>query len=103
MSLMKIDITIGGPNKVVEIDECKIGRRKYNRGKWVEVQWVFGLVERGSNKCMLVPVPNRSRETLVPIIKKYVLPGTKIISDCWKVNFLLNSYFKIITFIVLGV
>jgi hypothetical protein len=36
---------IGGPCKTVEIDESKIGRRKYNRGHPVEGQWVFGGVE----------------------------------------------------------
>jgi len=40
---------LGGADKVVEVDETKIGRRKYHRGKFVEGQWVFGLVERGSN------------------------------------------------------
>jgi len=33
-----------------------------------------------------VPVSNRSRQTLIPIIKQYVLPGTTIVSDCWKVR-----------------
>jgi len=59
---------LGGADKVVEVDEIKIGRRKYHRGKFVEGQWVFGLVERGSNKSIIVPVSNRSRQTLIPII-----------------------------------
>lgn len=29
-------------------------------------------------------VEDRSAETLIPIIKEHVLPGTTIISDCWK-------------------
>ena len=29
-------------------------------------------------------VEDRSADTLIPIIKKHVLPGTIIISDCWK-------------------
>ena len=43
--------------------------------------WVFGGIERGSKKCFLVP---RTAATLLPIIHKYILPGTKIMSDCWK-------------------
>ena len=35
---------IGGPGKIVEIDESKIGKRKFNRGHFVEGQWVFGRV-----------------------------------------------------------
>ena len=32
----------------------------------------------------LQAVPNRTRETLVGCIKANILPGTTIISDCWK-------------------
>lgn len=33
---------IGGEGKVVEIDESKFGKRKYNVGRLIEGQWVFG-------------------------------------------------------------
>ena len=33
---------IGGENVVVEIDEAKFGRRKYNRGRITEGKWIFG-------------------------------------------------------------
>uniref|UniRef100_A0A1X7TU20 ISXO2-like transposase domain-containing protein n=1 Tax=Amphimedon queenslandica TaxID=400682 RepID=A0A1X7TU20_AMPQE len=32
----------------------------------------------------MVTVQDRSAATLIPLIKKYILPGTKVISDCWK-------------------
>jgi len=38
---------LGGPGKIVEIDESKFGRRKYHRGHHVDGQWVFGGIERG--------------------------------------------------------
>lgn len=50
---------IGGPLTVVEIDEAKFGKRKFNRGLRVKGQWVFGGVERNSNKSFLVPVESR--------------------------------------------
>lgn len=75
---------IGGEGKIVEIDETKVGKRKYNRGKRVEGQWVFGGIERDSGKIFLVPVELRDRATLLPIIKEWILPGSTIMSDCWK-------------------
>ena len=32
----------------------------------------------------MIPVHNRKAKTLIPIIKKWILPGTIIHSDCWK-------------------
>ncbi|KAG8238953.1 hypothetical protein J437_LFUL018762 [Ladona fulva] len=74
---------LGGEGKVVEIDESKFGKRKFNRGRLVEGKWVFGRIERGSDKCFTVVVKEKSREVLIDIIKKYVRPKTTIISDYW--------------------
>jgi transposase-like protein len=84
--LMEESEVIGGPGKVVEIDEAKFFKRKYNRGRRKSNEgWVLGGIERGEGGgCFLVWVPNRSKETLVPIIKKYVRPGTTVYTDCWK-------------------
>ena len=46
--------------------------------------WVFGRNERNTKNCLAVSVEDRSADTLSPIIQKLVLPGTTIISDCWK-------------------
>ncbi|EFX60123.1 hypothetical protein DAPPUDRAFT_19746, partial [Daphnia pulex] len=75
---------IGGVGVVVEIDESKFGKRKYNRGKRVDGVWVFGGVERETGKCFLVVVQNRTATTLLAVIKEWIKPGTTIISDCWK-------------------
>jgi len=32
---------IGGPGKVVEVDESKFGKRKYHRGHRVDGVWVY--------------------------------------------------------------
>nr|XP_022903262.1 uncharacterized protein LOC111415684 [Onthophagus taurus] len=71
-------------SKTVEIDESKFFHRKYHRGQWREGHWVFGGIERGSGNCFLVEVPDRTENTLTPIIERYVLPGTIIISDGWR-------------------
>lgn len=34
---------IGEANEIVEIDECKIGRRKYHRDI-IESSWILGMV-----------------------------------------------------------
>ncbi|KAF0763162.1 Myb DNA-bind 2 domain-containing protein [Aphis craccivora] len=72
--------------KRLNFDESKFGRRKYHRGHHVEGQWVFGGVERETGRCFLVPVEKRDKDTLLTIIKDWILPGTLIISDCWKFN-----------------
>ena len=40
-----------GSNIVVEIDESKFLHRKYHRGQWRPVHWVFEGIERESGKC----------------------------------------------------
>lgn len=37
---------MGGEEKVVEIDESKFWKRKFNRGHYVQDQWVFGEYKR---------------------------------------------------------
>lgn len=58
----------------------------------MEGQWVFGGVERETGKCFLIPVERRDKDTLLVVIKEWILPGTLIISDCWKVCNLFNIY-----------
>lgn len=82
---------IGGPGKVVEIDEAKIGKRKNNRGRPLEGQWVFGGIERGSKNCFLIAVENRSSDVLTKIIEEKIEHGTTIISDCWRAYDSLND------------
>ena len=64
--VLNAGIKLGGLGKTVEIDESKFGaKRKYKRGRVSEGPWVFGVVERGSQKVLLFRVPDRTRETLV--------------------------------------
>lgn len=78
---------IGGVGKIVEIDECKIGRRKYERGRVVEGTWILGMVHRGhphSYRLKICPENKRNAATLLALIRKHVVVGTEIHTDCWK-------------------
>ena len=76
-------VVIGGPGQTVEIDECLLVRRKYNVGHQVREQWVFGGYDVATKVGFMVPVDRRDAATLLPIIQKYIAPGTTIISDLW--------------------
>ena len=73
---------IRGVGNTVEIDESKVGaKRKYRRERVSEGPWVFGAIERGTQKVLLFRVPDRTRETLVHrLITSFIRPGTVIYS-----------------------
>ena len=79
---------IGGPGKVVQVDETACGHRKYNRGRLIKEKWVFGCIEgdvdEGSNEVRLIYVEKRDKDTLKDAISKFILPGSVVHSDCWK-------------------
>lgn len=73
--------TIGGVDDngdpiVIKIDESLFFKRKYYRGRARNAQLVFGAVERESK--------NRTKETLLQIIRQRIRPGGHIISDGWR-------------------
>jgi transposase-like protein len=79
------DLKIGGPGIIVEIDECKLSKRKCERGHRVEGAWVLGGVERTpERRIFAIQVENRSAETLQRIIEQFVLEGSIIYTDCWR-------------------
>lgn len=55
---------IEGDNIIVEIDESKIGKNKYNRGKPVKGFWCLGMVERSvTKKIMLIMKKKKQNNT----------------------------------------
>lgn len=56
----KITQKLGGPGMTVEIDEAKIGKRKYNRGRLITEKWIFGGIEHGSGIFFILPVPEKT-------------------------------------------
>lgn len=76
---------IGGKTKIVELDESCFFKRKSNKGRVMEQVWVFGAVERNSNKLLVEIVENRKAVTLLPIIQKWVSKDTDfIVTDEWR-------------------
>ena len=53
--------------------------------------WVFGMLERESNRIILYPVNDRKKETLIPLIRKHVKVGSTIYSDGWSAHCDMNS------------
>ena len=71
----------------MKIDESKFFKRKNNAGRVLMDQkagWVFGGICRESKEFFMVRVPDRTKETLLPIIHKHIKRGTTIMSDHWK-------------------
>jgi hypothetical protein len=68
---------IGGPGRVVEIDEAKVSKHKYHRGRKTARQniWCLGGVERESRRSFAVLVKKRDRATLFPLIERFVERG----------------------------
>ena len=85
---------IGGPGHIIEIDESKFGKRKYNRGRRVVGKWVLGGYCRTTGECFLVECDNnrRNHHTLLRLIKAHVKPGTIILTDKWKGYNALSSH-----------
>lgn len=77
------DYSFGGVGVVVQVDESVVAKRKYNVEHVVEQQWVFVLYDTSTKLGHIQLVNDRQAETLVPIIQKYVKPGTTIFSDQW--------------------
>ena len=76
---------IGGPGRIVQIDEALIGRRKYNRGRIVEGTWVLGMIDQdGELRLEICPGNSRTREVLTPLIQQHVEVGTEIHTDEWR-------------------
>jgi len=91
-SLTKKQKQIGGEGLTVEIDETLIAKRKSDVGRVLFHQWVFGGVCRETGEVFVVKVPDRKAKTLIPLITKYIRPGTIIMSDMWRPYSSIKKY-----------
>jgi hypothetical protein len=89
LDIDKKNLKMGGPGKIVEIDESLYAKVKHSKGKNLmrPQVWTFGLVQRKDSttngKCYMQVVPNREAQTLLAVIYEKVLNGSTIYSDCW--------------------
>ncbi|KCZ78496.1 hypothetical protein H311_00468, partial [Anncaliia algerae PRA109] len=77
---------IGGKGCTVEINETHKYKRKYgvDRILLAESVWVIGGVCRETNKVLLTVSIRCDCESLRNIITKFVKPGSRVITDCWR-------------------
>jgi hypothetical protein len=79
------DMLIGGDGIVVQIDETKMGKRKYHRGHHVEGAWVLVGVELTSDRKVFAEVvTDRSVGTLASVLHRHIAQGSEMHTDCWK-------------------
>ena len=69
---------------MIEIDEMKMGRRKYNRGRVVDGSWILGFIDIVT-KCVWKYAPTTNEIVRhFHLIEKHVAPDSCIFTDCWK-------------------
>jgi transposase-like protein len=83
MSSLDSDDPLGGVGEIVEIDETSIGGfaggtqgGRYAGNKHI----VLGMLEKGGELITRV-VPSVKRESLLPVVQSFVLPGTNVHTD----------------------
>lgn len=71
---------LGGLGMKVEIEECKFDKPKLDAINQVQEHWLFGGLERDTGNIVLVPIEKRDAATITDLIKKWILPGTTVMS-----------------------
>ena len=60
---------------IMKHDKIRDEMRDSGLGAKRRCEWVLGLVERGTNRCVLIPIIRKTIEELYPLILRSVLPG----------------------------
>jgi hypothetical protein len=76
---------MGGEGSVIEIDESMVGKRKFNKGRWVDGTWLLGFTDIHTGELRIIKCPDNKRDTitLIPLIRQHIKRRTTIITDCW--------------------
>ena len=90
------DMIIGGQGVVVQVDETKIGKRKYHRGHRVEGAWVIVGVELTEQRLVFAEVvANRSAATIEDVLSRHLAEGSILQTDCWRGYSSISEKFNI--------
>ena len=68
---------------VIEIDEIKLPKRKFNAVRVVKSPWVIVGVDGSSGNIFFKEVMYRNKETVKSVLMECVDVGITIILDCW--------------------
>ena len=66
-----------------------VAKRKYNRRRMIKEKWIFSGYGPEKKLGFLEFVEDRGAETLLEVIYRRILPGTKIWSDGWSFDITL--------------
>ncbi len=82
---INVEGKMGGEGSVIEIDESMVGKRKFNKGRWVNGTWLLGFTDIHTGELRILKCPDNKRDsvTLLPLIRHHIKRGTTIITDCW--------------------
>ena len=85
MSNLRQEHKIGGQGMIVEVDEMHIAKRKNNVGQILRSQadWVLGGKCRETSEWFAVRVPARRGRDLIPVMRRFIHPGSIIVTDEW--------------------
>jgi hypothetical protein len=79
------DMAIGGDGVVVQMDETKLGKRKYHRGHRVNGVWLLVGAEKTQDRRVFIEsASTRDAETLKDVILRHVAPRSIVHTDMWK-------------------
>ncbi|XP_023235531.1 uncharacterized protein LOC111634928 [Centruroides sculpturatus] len=89
---------LGGQDRVVEVGEAKLKCWKFDKDSTFEGESVFWGVERETLRNFLISVDTCDGDTLLSVLREWVVPGATVMSDCWKAyDCLENEGFRRLT------
>ena len=81
LTFVEVNQPVLGKENAVEIDDTVIARRKYNKERLVQQQWLFGPIEREGGEILLRTVEKCDSVTLENIIRSFISEGVTVYSD----------------------